>query len=232
MVTTRPYIAYSLGECSRYMSNPGPEHFKYLDYIWKYLIGTKDYSLTYDDSTIPILIGYSDSHWGGDYPTRRSTTGYLFTFNNTAISWSSKLQKTVALSSYEAEYMALKETIKEYTWLKLLLNQLSSITTTTTTKDIYTNSILYTDSQSAIQLAKNLEYHARTKHINIQYHYVRSNILSGSIYLKYIPTEQQLADGLSKSLDYTKYSTYTKGIGLLSSSSLPSTALGGVLESI
>jgi len=128
--------------------------------------------------------------------------------------------------------MALKETIKEYTWLKLLLNHLSSITTTssntttTTIKDIYTNSILFTDSQSAIQLAKNPEYHARTKHIDIQYHYVRDNILSGFINLKYIPTDQQLADGLTKSLDYTKFSTYTKGIGLQ-----PSTALGGVLES-
>ena len=128
--------------------------------------------------------------------------------------------------------MALKETIKEYTWLKLLLNHLSSITTissnttTTTIKDIYTNSILFTDSQSAIQLAKNPEYHARTKHIDIQYHYVRDNILSGFINLKYIPTDQQLADGLTKSLDYTKFSTYTKGIGLQ-----PSIALGGVLES-
>jgi hypothetical protein len=231
MVTTRPDIAYSLGECSRYMSNPGPEHYKALDYIWKYLIGTKDYSLTYKGSTIPILIGYSDSDWGGDYPTRRSTTGYLFTFNNTAISWSSKLQKTIALSSCEAEYMALKETIKEYTWLKLLLNQLSSITATsstatTTIKDIYTNSILFTDSQSAIQLAKNPEYHARTKHIDIQYHYVRDNILNGFINLKYIPTDQQLADGLTKPLDYTKFRTYTNSIGLY-----PSTALGGVLES-
>ena len=120
--------------------------------------------------------------------------------------------------------MALKETIKEYTWLKLLLNHLSSITTTI--KDIYTNSILFTDSQSAIQLAKNPEYHARTKHIDIQYHYVRENILSGFINLKYIPTDQQLADGLTKPLDYAKFIIYTKGIGLL-----PSKALGGVLES-
>ena len=124
------------------MSNPGPDHFKALDYIWKYLIGTKDYSLTYSGNTKPILIGYSDSDWGGDYPTRKSTTGYLFTFNNTAISWSSKLQKTIALSSCEAEYMALKETIKEFTWLKLLLDQVTTVTISNT-KDYYTNSILY-----------------------------------------------------------------------------------------
>jgi len=214
MTTTRPDISYALGDCSRYMANPGPEHFKALDYIWRYLLGTQDYKLIYKGNTTPILIGYSDSDWGGDYPTRRSTTGYLFTFNDTVISWSSKLQKTIALSSCEAEYMALKETIKEYTWLKTLLDQITKITTQDTTKDLYTKSLLYTDSQAAIELAKNPEHHARTKHIDIQYHYVRENILSGYINLKYIPTTQQLADGLTKPLDYTKFKAYTTSIGL------------------
>lgn len=214
MVTTRPDIAYALNNCARYMSNPGPIHYKAVDNIWRYLIGTQNYSITYRGDTKPILIGYSDSDWGGDI-TRRSTTGYLFTFNSTIISWSSKLQKTVALSSCEAEYMALKDTIKEYTWLKNVLDAITPITTTSSTnKDYYTNSTLYTDSQSAIQLAKNPEHHARTKHIDIQYHYVRDNILGNYIDLKYIPTTEQLADGLTKPLEYTKFSSYTKGIGL------------------
>jgi len=104
--------------------------------------------------------------------------------------------------------MALREAVKEHLWLRTLFNQIPEL------KKGYNDYILYTDSQSAIELAKNPEHHARTKHIDIQYHFVREKTQNGLINLKYISTKEQLADGLTKPLDPTKFSYYTTSIGL------------------
>jgi ribonuclease HI len=189
------------------MSNPSIEHFNALNKIWRYLAKTAKYSLIYQSDQKPLLKGYCDADWGGDYDTRKSTTGYIFLFGNTAISWSSKLQKTVALSSCEAEYMALKEAIKEEEALQTLFNQIKPL------KELYSREI-YTDSRSAIELAKNPIYHARSKHIDIQYHYVREANKKGLVYLNYISTEKQLADGLTKPLDNSKWLNSLALIGL------------------
>lgn len=115
MTATRPDLAFSVSNCARYMSNPSEEHYKALNRIWQYVRTTQNKDLLYhiSDEEALSLIGYVDSDWGGDYTTRKSITDYLFTFGNTPISWSSKLQKSVAISSCEAEYMALKEAAKE-----------------------------------------------------------------------------------------------------------------------
>jgi hypothetical protein len=94
------------------MSNPSPQHEKLLKRVWESLEYTSDLGLKFH-SGITKLSGYCDSDWEGDTDTRRSTTGYIFMFRGSPLSWNSKLQKTVALSFYEAEYMALKEAIKE-----------------------------------------------------------------------------------------------------------------------
>ena len=156
------------------------------------------------------LGGYCDADWGGDYSTRRSTTGYVFLFGNSPISWSSKLQKTVALSSCEAEYMALKEAFKEQIWLFTLFRQLGLS---------YSKQPIWTDSQSAMALARNPEHHARTKHIDIQYHFVREALQDKLIDMRYIPTNDQIADGLTKPLDPTKFGLFVKGLGLISRAS-------------
>jgi hypothetical protein len=126
------------------------------------------------------------------------------------ISWASKLQKTVALSSCEAEYMALKEATKEMLYLKeIAINLLSKLTK----HNIVTNTI-YTDSKSAIDLAKNPEHHARSKHIDIQYHFVRENVQNGIIKLEYISTKEQLADILTKGLVNTAYRYLVRKLSL------------------
>lgn len=107
------------------MSNHSIEHSKALDRIWQYLLETQTLGLYYNSTnTSPKLIGYSDSDWRGDYNTRRSTIGYILTYESIAISWNLRLQKTIALSSCEAEYIVLKEAIKKQLWLKLLFKQL------------------------------------------------------------------------------------------------------------
>ena len=149
---------------------------------------------------------------GGDI-SRKSTTGFIYLLgsdkNKTAISWNSKLQKTVALSSCEAEYMALKEAIKEHLYIKSLLNQMPLISSTISSREV-----LYTDSQSAIELAKNPVYHSRTKHIDVQYHFVRENVLNNKIDLTFCPTEVQLADSFTKAVNNEKWSIFIKGLGL------------------
>jgi hypothetical protein len=130
--------------------------------------------------------------------TRKSTTGYIFTFSKTPFSWASKLQKTTALSSCEAEYMALKEAIKEHIYLISVYKQLNI---NEMLKQLDTKFYLFTDSIPAIDLANNPKHHAKTKYIDIQYHFVREKIQEGIISLNYIPTKEQLANILTKGLN-------------------------------
>jgi hypothetical protein len=207
---TRPDLAFSIGYLARYMSNPGPAHFKLLDKVWEYLANTPSLGL-WNHSNSNSIECYVDADWGGDIGTRRSTTGYIFLFRGTPISWNSKLQRTVALSSCEAEYMAIKEAIKEQQYIKAILSELAPIFTAKTAIECLD---IYTDSNSAIELAKNPIYHARTKHIDIQYHYIRECIQKGVSKLIWVPTKGQLADGLTKAISNDKWTQFITGIGL------------------
>jgi hypothetical protein len=206
IIKTRPDLAYSVGCLARFMSNPGPIHFKTLNKVWDYLRNTADLGLYYHSKS-STLIGYTDADWGGDIDTRRSTTGYIFLYRGTPISWSSKLQKTVALSSCEAEYMALRDAIKEQLYIRTLIDELSLPIS-------IDSGPIYTDSKSAIELAKNPTYHARTKHIDIQYHFVRETYQKGAVQLTWIPTEGQLADALTKPLAINQWTYFLSNIGL------------------
>ena len=178
------------------MSNPSEEHIKALQRIWQYVRTTANKGLLYKCSEVPKLKGYVDSDWGGDYSTRKSTTGYIFLLGYTPISWSSKLQKSVAISSCEAEYMALKEATKELIWLKAVFSQIKLL-------DDYSADIIYCNNTSAIDLS---EYHARTKHIDIQYYFIREKKI---FKLLYINTKDQLADDLTKTLDINSFRSFT-----------------------
>jgi len=206
---TRPDLAFSIGLLARYMANPGPEHWKTLERLWAYVYTTKNIGLYYQStSELPTLIGYTDADWGGDLATRRSTTAYIYLFMGGPLSWTSKLQRTVALSSCEAEYMAIKEAIKENLFIRSILNEIAPILEVGTYKD------LYTDSNSAIELAKHASKHNRTKHIDIQYHFIREKVKSNDINLLYIPTTKQLANSLTKPVDQRELSVFKDQIGL------------------
>ena len=214
---TRPDLAFPINYLARFMANPSKDHLKALDIIWAYLLNTKDYGLEYNFQSTPLnLVGYSDADCGGDSISRRSTTGIIFLLGTNkdkpiALNWLSKLQKTVALSSCEAEYMALKEAVKENLYLNNLIKELPYYIRDLFDKEIKT---IYTDSQSAIELAKNPLYHARTKHVDIRYHFVREKVLSDEIILKYHPTQSLLADGLTKPISNPKWLEFIQGLGL------------------
>ena len=227
MTKTRPDIAYHTGLLARYMANPSLEHRKWLNKLWLYISYTRDLGLNYQSELVEDLIGYCDSDWGGDIGTRRSTTGYIYLYRGAAIAWNSRLQRTVALSSCEAEYMALKEAIKEQLFVIAIIHEIPWLN-----EIVLNHSRLFTDSNSAIELAKNPLYHHRTKHIDIQYHFIREKVKEKVINLIFIPTDQQLADGLTKPLDITKTQILVKGLGLARSKSAPAPDIdqGGVLS--
>jgi hypothetical protein len=208
MLGTRPDIAYSVSVVSRYSSNPTEAHMSAVKRILRYLKGTIDMELTFRGE-LSDLTGYTDADWAGDHGTRRSTSGYIFHIGSGAISWSSKRQATVSLSSCEAEYIGQTNATKEAIWLKRFLAQVNF--------DKFgppVATIIYCDNQGAMALAKNPQFHGRTKHIETHHHFVREKVASGEVQLEYTPTETQVADGLTKALCRDKFQAFRKAIGV------------------
>ncbi|TJX47833.1 Ty1/Copia family ribonuclease HI, partial [Soehngenia saccharolytica] len=127
MTATHPDIAYAVGYVSRFMENPQEEHWVAAKRIFRYLQGTKTHGICFKPGDKIDFRGYSDADWAGDIESRRSTSGYAFMMNGGCISWRSKKQRTVALSSTEAEYMALSEATQEAVWLKVFLCELGEM---------------------------------------------------------------------------------------------------------
>ena len=192
-VATRPDIAFAMGLLGRFASKPTKKHLKLAWKVVAYLNSTANYQLTYrQGSGLIKLTGYSDSDWASDKTDRRSVTGYMFSIGEAPISWRSKKQRTVALSSTEAEYMASTQATKEAVWLRHLLAELGYPQDGPT--------IIQEDNQGAIAITCNPCHHERTKHIDIQYHFVREKTEDGTVLLEYCPTEEQVADLLTKPL--------------------------------
>jgi hypothetical protein len=188
-VCTRPDITAAVQTLARFMSNPGWAHWCAAKRVLRYLKGTVERGLCFGGRG--GLKGYCDADWGGDVDSYRSTTGYVFLLNGAAVSWRSRLQRTVALSTAEAEYMALCEAAQEATFLTQLLTDLG--------EKVPTVEILE-DNQAAMVISKNEVFHPRTKHIGIKYHYTRECVSGGTIKLVYCATAEMVADALTKPL--------------------------------
>ena len=208
MVCTRPDISQAVGVVSRYMHDPGKGHWQAVKWILRYLRKTVDVGLIFeqDEALGQFVVGYVDSDFAGDLDKRRSTTGYLFTLAKAPVSWKSTLQSTVAVSTTEAEYMAVTEAVKEAIWLNGLLKDLGVV---------QSHISLYCDSQSAIHLAKNQVYHSRTKHIDVRYHFVREVFEKGKILLQKIPTADNPADMMTKVVTTIKFNHCLNLINIL-----------------
>lgn len=198
-VGTRPDISFAVGKVSRYLNNPTEASVTAVKRIFKYLRGTLDYGIIFEKHPNYSLECYSDSDYAGDPETRRSTSGYVFMLGSGAISWSSQLQKCVVTSSTEAEYVAGSQSVKEMVWLKKLMSDLHIKCETTT---------LHMDNQSAIRLVKNPEFHKRTKHIDVMYHFIREKFTGGFFELNYVPTDDQIADIFTKALSRVKFEKF------------------------
>jgi len=196
LLHTRPDLAFSVGIASRFMERHTVMHSKAVKQILRYLKGTIHYGVVYKEEKEEKLVGYSDSDLAGDLDHRRSTGGMAFYLNDSLITWCSHKEKTVALSSCEAEFMAATAAPMQAMWLRNLLSEL-----TKTKPKIVT---LFVDNNSAIQLMKNPVFHGRSKHIDIKYHYIRECVERGEIVVKRVSTLEQKADSLTKALPVVK----------------------------
>lgn len=204
-VGTRPDISFAVGRASRSLSKPSDDDVTAVKRIFKYLRGTLDYGIFYKKTSKFTLECFSDYDYAGCPVTRRSTSGYIFNLGSGAISWCSQLQKCVVTSSTEAEYVAGSQSIKELIWLERLVSDLL----------IKCDSVcLHMDNQSAISLVENSEPHKRTKHIEIKYHFIREKFREGLFKLKYVPTEDQVADIRTKPLSKVKFEKFRDLMGV------------------
>uniref|UniRef100_A0A2N9HRP8 Integrase catalytic domain-containing protein n=1 Tax=Fagus sylvatica TaxID=28930 RepID=A0A2N9HRP8_FAGSY len=190
LTVTRPDISYAVHIVSQFMAAPRSLHYAAVLRILRYLKGTLFHGLHFSSQSSLTLQAYSDADWAGDPTDRRSTTGYCFLLGDSLISWRSKKQSVVARSSTEAEYRALADTTAELLWLRWLLQDLGI--------DCSTVVPIHCDNRSAIQIAHNDVFHERTKHIEIDCHFVRHHLLQGTLQLRSVSSQDQLADIFTK----------------------------------
>lgn len=143
------------------------------------------------------LCGFSDADYAGDVDSRKSTSGYVFLFNDSIISWRSSLQKCVSISTTESEYVSASEAVKELVWLKRLYDEL--------VPNQRAEASFYMDNMSAIRLVKNPEFHKRTKHIDVRYHFIREKFNDGLFKLEHVSTDEMVADIFTKALPKIRF---------------------------
>ncbi|UYV83109.1 hypothetical protein LAZ67_22002237 [Cordylochernes scorpioides] len=192
-VSTRPDIAYAVSALGQFSNDPRRQHWNAAKRVLRYLKGTSCLRITYRKSN-EALHGYADVDWGGNLVDRKSHTGIVYFLARGPIAWESKKQQTVTLSSTESEYIALCEAGKEAVYLRALLEEMGF------GELLNGPTVLKTDNQGAQQLARNPVYHARTKHIDIKWHFIRSICSDGLVEVVHTPTQENVADILTKGL--------------------------------
>lgn len=207
-IATRPDIAHAVSYLSQFNNNPGQPHWNAVKRLMRYLKGTMSTCLVYEQETEPKIIGYADANWGNDTDDRRSYTGFIYFLAKGAISWTSKKQPTVTLSTTEAEHIAVTAASKEAIWLRDFLTEINIL------KGNFSIPIMC-DNKSVINLSQNPTQHERSKHFAIKQHFLRENVEKGSLDIIYTPTELQVADMLTKGLPKSKLTYCCKHSGLI-----------------
>ena len=201
---TRPDIAFAVQQVCLYMHDPREPHLAALKRILRYLRGTLSLGLTMRRSSPTELIVYTDADWAGCPDTRRSTSGYAVFLGDNLVSWSSKRQHTVSRSSAEAEYRAVANGVAEATWLRQLLFELHRPPRRAT--------LVYCDNVSAVYLSSNPVQHQRTKHVEIDLHFVREKVALGHARVLHVPTTSQYADVFTKGLPTSLFQEFRSSL--------------------
>ena len=188
-VVSRPDIACAVQVLGRHTQASGVDHWLAAKRVLRYLKGTTKEGITYRPGPV-VLVGYSGADWAGDAETRRSTTGYVFHVAGGPVAWGSRLQQSVALSSAEAEHVAVCEAVQEAVYSRSVLAGLGHKQDKPT--------VTYEDNQGCIALSRNPLHHRKTKHTDIRYHFTRERVEAKGVELVYLHTSQQLADLLTK----------------------------------
>lgn len=202
---TRPDITYAVSILACFSDNPGRAHWEAVKRVFCYLAGTKQLKLTYGAESYD-LVGYTDVD-GSMHEDRKAISGYAFLIDGGAVSWSSKRQEIISLSTTESEYVAITHASKEALWLRSLIGQIF--------QPFVDPTPLNSDNLSAISLTQNHQYHARTKHIDIRFHFIRWILEDKKLKLIYCPTNDMVADALTKALPSPKVKHFAAALGLL-----------------
>ncbi|KAL4203777.1 hypothetical protein AMTRI_Chr01g105590 [Amborella trichopoda] len=192
MTRTRPDLSFFLSLVSRFQSNPGEEHWKTIKRIIRYLKGTMIYTLTYKGGTEIAIEGYSDANYLEDSDDAKSTSGYVFMLGRGAVSWKSKKQDIVALSTMESEYVACCRVAKEVVWIKKFLNQLNCHPLRYEAVRIFCN------NTAAICVSKEPRFHKNSAHIKLYFYHLRNEVRLKEIEINYISTDLMIAKPLTK----------------------------------
>eukprot|EP00253_Pinus_taeda_P018932 PITA_18932 len=206
LTATRPDIMYAVSLISRFMERPKEAHWQAVKRILRYVKGTKMFGILYNVSEHSHLVGYTDSDWAGSVDDRKSTSGYVFHMGSGAISWDSKTQSIVALSTAEAEYVAAIAAACQAVWMRRMLRSLGQEQTKAT--------VIFCDNSLAIALSKNSVFHKRTKHIDTRFHYIRELVNNGEIVIEHCRTQEQVADILTKPLNQKSFEFLRKCLGM------------------
>ncbi len=205
-LATRPDLSFAVSLLSRFQANPGIEHWNALLHVIGYIKNTINYGITYSRDAELSPLAFVDADYGGCRDTRRSTSGYVFTMAGGPVSWSSKRQATVALSTVEAEYVSMSRCAQQMVWMQNWLDEVSI------THDM--PGVIKGDSRGAIALTKNTKDHGKIKHINIRHHYIRELVKSGTIMLEQVPSLENLADLFTKPLPRDHHHRILSGLNI------------------
>jgi hypothetical protein len=216
---TRPEIAYAVQQICLHMHAPRDSHFSLIKRVLRYLKGTLDLGLVLYRSSTHSLVAYSDADWAGCPDTRRSTSGFCMYLGDNLISWSSRRQTTVSRSSAEAEYRAVATCVAESCWVRQILQELH--------RPIHHATIVYCDNVSAVYMSANPVHHRRTKHIELDIHFVREKVAIGDVRVLHVPSSSQFADIFTKGLPTLLFREFRSSLHV---DPLPGSACGGVLE--
>ena len=203
---TRPDIAYAVVSLAQWNSTPTRSTLLAAKGVLRYLLGTRHHRLSYGDGVRTDSVGYCDADWAMHQDDRRSISGYAFFLHSGLVSWSSSKQKATALSSTEAEYMAITHATKELLWLRMF----SSIVDIPFPRPFR----LLSDNNSAIDMTKSNIISNRAKHIDLRYHFIRDHVAEGTLRLNWISTKDMTADIFTKPLPYPLHSKHSTSLGI------------------
>ncbi|GJS31286.1 ribonuclease H-like domain-containing protein [Tanacetum coccineum] len=207
LIFTRPDLSYAVQQICLYMHDPREPHFAALKRILRYVQGNSGSGLSLiSRPATTSLVGYTDADWAGCPSTRRSTSGYCVFLGDNLLSWSAKRQHTISRSSAEAEYRGVANVVAETAWIRNLLRELHS--------PLLTATLVYCDNVSAVYMSANPVQHQRTKHIEIDIHFVRDMVKAGHVRILHVPSRFQYADIFTKGLPSALFEDFRSSLSV------------------